>query len=225
MHLLLEAYILHSRVLSDSKVVLEIFTKALGRVKAVARVPAKKNRAQFQIFQPLVMGFKGTGELKTLTQSEPVPDRRLQLSGNSLFCAMYINELVQRVTAVEDADTALFSAYEDALTSLATATVTPEREVALRTFEFTLLASAGYEINFLEDTTGMQVLPSVRYLFDPSDGFNPTLKGGFSGESLLALDQRDFSQPQTRQDAKNISRAALRPLLGNRPIKSRDLFR
>jgi len=41
----------------------------------------------------------------------------------------------------------------------------------------------------------------------------------------LALAAGDFTDPDVLKTAKNISRKALAPLLGSKPLKSRELFR
>lgn len=222
---LIDAYVLHSRAFSDSKILLEMLTRSMGRVKAVARAPSKKNRTQYQMFQPLAVGFFGAGELKTVTLCEATPGRRLQLGGDSLFCALYINELVQRLTSLEDVDTPLFCAYETALGELSSTSSAGEREQALREFELKLLTSTGYGINLSEDSSGAKIRTSAKYCFDPNNGFRVAEHDGISGASLLAAATGDFSQVQTRQEIKRILRAALKPLLGERPIKSRELFR
>jgi len=45
------------------------------------------------------------------------------------------------------------------------------------------------------------------------------------GQSLLDLECGDLSNAQSRQDAKKLMRTALKPLLGNTPLRSRELFR
>lgn len=44
------------------------------------------------------------------------------------------------------------------------------------------------------------------------------------GLAILAIAERNFSAPETKQYAKYLSRLMLKPLLGNRPLNSRNLF-
>lgn len=232
MHELQDAYILHMRNFSDSKVLIEFLTSSLGRVKAVARVPSKKNRAQYQSFQLLNIAVRGTAELKTLVHCEVVPDRTkcLDFKGISLFCAMYINELVQRVTPLEEADQGLFVRYEWALERLVSVSDTAAREAILREFELELLSALGYQINFFEvPSSGKKIEAGGRYHYGVETGFEEVEssyeQGGLEGEYLLAIGNRDLSHPHSLKIAKRITRVALAPLLGSKPLKSRELFR
>ena len=46
----------------------------------------------------------------------------------------------------------------------------------------------------------------------------------FSGAVLLDIRRRDFSGPEVRRAAKWLARQLLQPLLGDRPLASRELF-
>lgn len=231
MHELHDAYILHAYRFSDSKLITEFITRSRGRVKAVARTPSKKNRAQFQPFQPLVISVRGEGELKTLVHCEVLADRRhcQALRSSSLFCAMYVNELTQRLTAIEQPEQGLFEVYEQTLENLSLATNDAEREVSLRSFELQLLAAIGYAINFSATHLGQPLEAARRYRFDAANGLweceAHDESAAFAGATLLAVADGQFSSPEALRVAKKITRAALAPHLGSRPIKSRELFR
>jgi DNA repair protein RecO (recombination protein O) len=57
----------------------------------------------------------------------------------------------------------------------------------------------------------------------PSANDKSHTRGYYSGELLLAIGSRQFDQP-SRLAAKYLCRQALSPLLGNKPLKSRELF-
>lgn len=231
MHELHDAYILHTYRFSDSKLITEFFTRARGRLKAVARAPSKKNRAQFQPFQPLTISVRGDGSLKTLLQCETLADRRhcQSLRGVSLFCAMYVNELTQRITALDEPEPMLFDIYESTLEKLSTAAGDADREAALRGFELQLLAELGYAIDFFATDSGEPLAASQFYRFDAAAGFSETAvrseAEAYDGATILAIGRGEFIHAQTLRVAKKITRAALAPHLGPRPIKSRELFR
>lgn len=46
----------------------------------------------------------------------------------------------------------------------------------------------------------------------------------FYGRELLAFDRLNFADPEVLQAAKRFSRIALKRYLGNKPLKSRELF-
>lgn len=231
MHDLHDAYILHARSFSDSKILIEFLTASYGRLKAVARAPSKKNRAQYQTFQPLAIAVRGHAELKTLTHCETLPNRLkcLDLKGDSLFCGMYINELLQRLTPLEEPDSMLFHEYEAALLELSLVSDGRGREAVLRHFEIELLSTLGYQIDFHETATHARIEAQRFYHFVVGTGFVEVPGDGpherIGGEAILAVGRREFSSPQALQVAKYVTRAALRSLLGHRPIKSRELFR
>jgi DNA repair protein RecO (recombination protein O) len=225
-----DAYILHARPFSDSKLLLEFFSPSLGRVKVMARVPSKKNRGQYQVFQPLMIGVRGSSEIKTLTSCEVPPNRIhcLALKGTSLFCGMYMNELLQRVMPLEQPDPVFFAIYESSLAALTEAAETHQREAVLRCFELELLTALGYQINFLEVANSSNVIDSSQYYrFEPANGFieSDDLNDiPIKGEFISAIGCRNFINSEVLAAAKKITRVALKPLLGNRPIKSRELF-
>lgn len=227
-----DAYILHTRTYTDSKLIIEFLTRSCGRIKVVAWVPSKKNRAQYQPFQLLNITFRGASELKTLIHCEVTPDRPkcLNLKGFSLFCAMYINELVQRVTPLDQEDDVLFVVYESALEAIATVNESVAREVILRRFELELLSALGYQIEFFKTgSTGKSIEAGRFYHYEVGAGFDELTVGserkGVAGEYILQIGSDDFSDPNTLKAAKQITRVALKPLLGERPLKSRELFR
>ena len=47
----------------------------------------------------------------------------------------------------------------------------------------------------------------------------------FTGRDLKALASRDFPDASTLRSAKRFTRMALKPYLGGKPLKSRELFR
>jgi DNA repair protein RecO (recombination protein O) len=47
----------------------------------------------------------------------------------------------------------------------------------------------------------------------------------FTGRDLRALAEREFPDAETLRAAKRFTRIALKPYLGGKPLKSRELFR
>jgi DNA repair protein RecO (recombination protein O) len=147
------------------------------------------------------------------------------LVGISLYSAMYINELVVRVIPVEVPFPGLFFDYLDALTELAQS-VNPEP--ALRRFELALLSALGYGVDFLHCAgTGDVVDPTMTYRYREQKGFIASIRNDnltFLGEELIAISERRFTSKQQLQAAKRFTRIALKPYLGSKPLKSRELF-
>jgi DNA repair protein RecO (recombination protein O) len=126
-----------------------------------------------------------------------------------------------------DAHEDIFLLYEHSLQRLA---AQHPLEPILRQFELHLLESLGYGIDLTMDAKSIEPLVAeLNYCLDPAQGFyaadeSVPVNFLFSGEHIAALAAGDFSTPETRQTAKRITRTLLRPLLGNKPLKSRELF-
>ena len=99
-------------------------------------------------------------------------------------------------------------------------------EWTLRQFELALLEALGYGLDLLRDSAGEMVRAELDYRFIPAEGFR-VMTGGeaarIPGRCLLSLASGEASD-EARGHARQISRQALRFLLGGREIRSRELF-
>jgi DNA repair protein RecO (recombination protein O) len=140
------AFVLHARAYRESSLLLECFTREYGRVGLVARgVRRERSRWPRALLQPLVplqVDWSGTGELATLTGLDAA-SAPFVLEGERLLSAMYLNELMLRLTARGDAYPQLFARYIETLGRLA---VGAGVAWTLRRFERDLLAELGYAI-------------------------------------------------------------------------------
>ncbi len=222
------AYLLHARDYRDNCLLVELFTPAGGRIGAVARGARRvskrgtSQRAILQPFQPLWIELFGSGELKTLRQveSRAAP---LALRGHALFSALYVNELLCRVVHRDDAQPQVFEGYDATLQRL---TYDPRLDIVLRQFELALLDALGYGFDLALDAgSGTALLTDAHYRFDPQQGLlrSPNQPGAFSGADLLAFAAGDYSDA-ARRALKLLCRQALRPHLGDKPLRSRQLF-
>lgn len=228
--LLQPTYILHSRPYRDTSLLLELFSQEHGRVSVVAR-GAKGPRSQFkgllQPFVALLMSWQGKGELMTLTGAEAsgiAPDFR----GNALLCGFYLNELLMKLLHRDDAHPLLYQAYQHAVVDLQQGV---SQQIILRNFEKQLLAELGYALHLTHETlSGDAIQNDFYYRYDPSQGLivcNANMANSYSvfrGDSLLALHENNLNTEDSLRDAKRLLRMALNRLLGNKPIKSRELF-
>ena len=223
------AYVLHTRPYRDTSLLVEIFTHDFGRVGLVARgVRSNKSRnaSLLQPFTPLLISWSGQGELPTLSGVEAA-GAAPQLKGDVLLTGFYLNELLMRLLQRGDAHPRLFETY---ITSLVMLAEQNEQEPILRQFEYRLLQEIGYGLILDHDVmTGEAIEPEVRYQYLPERGPVAATKEDDSGilvqgRTLLAIAQDDYSQSAIRQEAKQLMRAALAVHLGDRPLKSRELF-
>ena len=221
------AYVLHRRAWSESSLIVELFTEAHGRFGAVARGArrtSKRSRPPLQPLQPILVEWGGRGELQTLKNWEltaAVPP----LVGDRLISAMYLNELLYRLTQRNDAHPALWEPYESTLAALADRTCTVD--ITLRRFEMSLLAAVGYAVDLHHDAgSGQAIEPNSYYLYDPERGATRTAMGsGYAGASLLALAHDNLVTEQQRADARRLMRQVIDFRLDGRPLKSRLMFR
>ena len=242
------AYILHSRPFRDSSLILELLTPDYGRIACIAKGARRdKQRRQraLQPFAPLLVTLLGRHDLKTLGPLENA-GQALWLKGRAVYAGLYANELLVRVMPEGESLVSVFAAYQDLLQSLAllSGDLSDELEPPLRLFELQLLQALGscpeLEYCSLEDAA---IRPDSVYRLTEEEGFVPVvvptgqpLRGvDFSGGQLLAMAQLLVQGAQTQSpvsmdrrvlgDAKRLTRQLLRPLLGARPLKSRELFR
>lgn len=188
------AYVLHARAWRETSLLLEAFTRDFGRVGLVARgvrtARARLPRSLLEPFQSLQLDWTGRGELQTLAAVEPA-GRARALHGSALMSALYVNELVVRLTARDDPYPGLFARYAVLLDELVDGAALAW---SLRRFERDLLAAIGYALQ-LEATAddGEALEPARDYDYLPEHG--PTTASGnpapgsvrVRGSALLAL--------------------------------------
>ena len=217
------AYLIHARPFQESSVIAELLTESGGRVDVVAKGvkrPKSDGRGLLQPFRPLLISWRGHSSLKTLQRLES-PTMPLPLTGERLFSGLYLNELLQRLLPQEMPYPQVYGGYHAALLALARG---DEVEPVLRRFELTLLDALGVGFSLSHDLQGLPLEAGVRYQLLSEQGLLPVANGPLTGDALLAMAAGDYRAPATRQQAKQLSRLALKPLLGNRPLHSRALF-
>jgi DNA repair protein RecO (recombination protein O) len=222
------AFILHTRSYRETSLIVDFFTLEHGRLSAVARgARGSKKKGTLQPFMPFMISLAGAGELKTLRSYE-IDQGQINLSGHNLLIGLYVNELLVRLLGRFDPMTRLFDSYRELVLRLSKQQALAEG--FLRCFEFNLLAELGYGIVFdYEIATGRAISEEGYYRYSLEEGFLPVSSKlepdqVFLGRDLLAIGRIDFSLPSTTMTAKKIVRLALQPLLGSKPLNSRELF-
>lgn len=221
-------FVLHRRPYSESSLILDVFSEEYGRLSIISKGARSKRsnlKGVLQAFTPLLMKWSGRGSMRTLRQAETI-SLAIPLTGINLYSALYINELVVRVIEQETPYPALFLDYLTALTELAQ---TKNPEPALRRFELALLSSLGYGVDFLHCAgSGEMVSPEMTYRYREQKGFMASIRHdplmSFKGDELIAISERRFITSEQLKAAKRFTRIALKPYLGGKPLKSRELF-
>jgi DNA repair protein RecO (recombination protein O) len=234
--LLEPAYVLHRRPYRESSFLVELLTPQYGRLTVVAKGVRKARSAQqglLQPFIPLIVSWVGKTELMMLTHVEMYTESNRsnhRLQGECLFAGFYLNELLMSLLQKWDAHPDLYAAYEKTLLALQTERL---EQKALRSFEKCLLEELGYGLFSKSDLSLDNTFAADQYYrFIPEQGFVLSELGDpsqaksniFSGKSLLAIAKEDWREEEYLQDAKRLTRFLLAPLLGARPLYSRQLF-
>lgn len=221
------AYLLHAHPYSETSLILDVFAREHGRLALMARGarrPRSALRGTLLGFQPLELSWFGGGEVKTLARAEWVGGLPL-LHGKCLLLGYYLNELLLRLMAREDAHPALYDAYAEALAQLAQGA---HEAVELRRFEKTLLRELGYGLALDRVAgSGEPVRPEGRYLYlvergavEAHDDSAPTI----SGQTLLDLAADEYTDARTLAESKNLMRQMIAHYLGGQPLQSRRVF-
>ncbi|MGB2272341.1 MAG: DNA repair protein RecO [Pseudomonadales bacterium] len=251
-------FLLHQRPYRETSVIVDLLTETEGRISVVCkgvRGSGKKAtalRSTLQPFAVLSVAWSGKSSLKSLRSAE-VTCLAPRFSQHQLYAALYLNELLMRLFQHGESQVNLFSEYRHAIADLAAidqsdnGISSASAEIPLRRFEFKLLETLGFEIDFYFDAvTGKAIDANGQYHFHSEFGFSQQpfteaipdslaelkkeqqvssqLKTLIAGDHLLALQKQDYSRAEVRRTAKLVMRVALAPHLGGRTLKSRELY-
>lgn len=208
-------------------------------------------RTSLQPFAKINIELTGKSDLKNLRKAE-AGARPLPLLGKALYSAFYINELVDRISRYEGIAPGLFNTYQQVLKKLAEISghlasgevnkdlVGRRLETSLRQFELEYLHLLGYGVEFSHCAdSGSPVDAANYYRLDPQRGFilneqsqrdrldagnqNKNLQA-IPGSSLLSIAEQNYKDTAVLHHAKLICRELFRPMLGGKPLRSRELF-
>ncbi len=186
------SYVLHRYDWSETSLIVELFTRAQGRVVVIAKGakrPTSQLRPVLLPFQPLhaLLGktpADAENEVHVLRSAEWAGGQPL-LAAAAMFSGFYLNELLMKLLVRQDPHPALFDAYADTLAALATE---PDEAAALRAFELVLLRELGWlpELNAVT-LTAEDLLPDAHYTLQAEAGIVPAGKGP-RGSAWVALE-------------------------------------
>ena len=228
------AWVLHTRPYKESSLLVDLLTWDHGRVSVVANgargsatKKGKPRRGQLlQPFAELLVSWTGKTELKTLKALEQ--QRVHTLMGARLFSGLYANELLQRLMQSWQPVDGIPELYQWLLEHLATDACL---ESVLRLFEKQLLDSLGYGLPLgFETGSGEEISADASYRYDHENGFwllptnSTATPNSFSGKVLNELAEGQVSE-SSLPELKRLMRMAIHPLLGEKALRSRELFR
>jgi DNA repair protein RecO (recombination protein O) len=225
------AFVLHQRPYRESSLLLEVFAIGAGRIGLIAkgaRRPKSPLRAQLTPFRPLLLSWRGRGELGLVVGAEP-DGPALVMPSAAIVSGLYLNELLVRLLHRHDPHPELFLQYRRTLSALARPDCPLEQ--SLRLFEKRLLDAVGYGL-MLDRTagTGAAVEPKAQYRYITDQGpvaADSKEKGAgvcVRGSTLLALASEQPLDPAALKEAKYLMRTAINMHLEGRPLVSRLLY-
>lgn len=226
-------FILHTYPFKETSLVVEMFSRDLGRIAAVAkgaRRPLSAMRGMLQSFQQLAGTWSGKNELKTLHELEWMTGLTL-LRGDALMCGFYMNELLLRLLPRDDAHAQLFEYYAQTIQTLSNL-----RQDAgngslaeiLRRFELKMLQELGYAVPLSHDEHGEIIHADETYRFEADYGAcaPAATRNGIliQGASLLDMARGHYHSPTTQAQSKQLMRYLLQHYLGEKPLHTRQLL-
>ncbi|WP_313703981.1 DNA repair protein RecO [Massilia sp.] len=222
------AFVLHSYPYKETSLIVDLFTRDHGRIAVVAKGakrPLSKLRGVLQTFQPLSVSWSGKSELRTLIDAEWVGGM-LPLERTALLCGFYLNELLVKLLARDDAHRVLFDHYVSTLNELAH---DEPAQIVLRKFERALLKETGVAADLARSTTTREpVAADASYVVDPERGAREARVSDVwpvvSGKTLLDMEREDYADPATQAQSKQLMRFLLAHHLGGAPLNTRQIL-
>tara|TARA_B100000686_G_scaffold309937_1_gene352311 strand:+ start:3053 stop:3772 length:720 start_codon:yes stop_codon:yes gene_type:complete len=225
------AFVLHTYPYLETSLLIETFTRNLGRVPLVAKGakrPKSALRGLLVSFQPLHLTWSGKSELRTLHKAEWQSGQK-PLQGMALICGFYLNELLIRLLHRDDPHKQLFDYYQETLSALNTQ---QDYIPILRHFERCMLVELGYALILNEDVmSGKPINLHENYYYEiergpiKTNGNDTGLYPQLRGKTLLDMEKNDYSDTVTRKQSKILMRYIFRHYLGEQPLYSRQLLR
>ncbi|MYM33405.1 DNA repair protein RecO [Duganella sp. FT94W] len=222
------AFVLHSYPYKETSLIIDLFTRDFGRVALIAKGakrPHSQLRGVLQTFQPLSSSWVGKSELRTLTDAEWVGGM-LPLEKTALLCGFYLNELLVKLLARDDAHPALFDHYVSTLNQLAH---NEPATIVLRKFERALLKETGVaaDLTHCIETRGA-VRSDVVYVVDPERGPRPERASDpwprVAGKTLLDMECEDYEDVATQAQSKQLMRFLVAHHLNGAPLNTRQIL-
>lgn len=237
------AFVLHSRPYKETSAIVTFFTEEHGKVNGVVRGVrgGRKNTSQkaaaIQPFQKLQISWREKSQmpqdLVSIRQFEALPVS-FPLQSDANICGLYLNEILYRLLFPRVAVESLFADYQQALIHLLSATQDRAKQAwTLRLFEANLLAELGQPLLWDMDAQGEEIDSEANYQYFVQHGPVKVMHEQashsqpapqISGHCLQALANQEYCE-DCLPALKKLFRTLLADVLGNKPIKTRELFR
>ena len=224
---ILHGYLIHHRKYRERSHIVHLFTEEYGRVDGIIRQQPPPQ------YQPITIQASGKSELKNFNKLEIV-NHPIFFYGDAFFSGFYLNEIILRLCPLEESMPETFQQYHLTLSMLQQLSQqeNPNEflKQILRKFEYVLLEELGFGIDFSFDSHQSEILDQQKYQFQLNEGFIPvnysasgTLLGGQIRSMITYEKGTDFNAEQL-QLLNKLYRQMITSLLGDRPLKSRQLW-
>ena len=223
----LHGYLIHHRKYRERSHIVHLFTQEYGRVDGILRQTPPPQ------YQPICLQASGKSELKNFSKLEIV-NQPIFFFGDAFFSGFYLNELLLRLSPLEVEMPQSFLQYAKTLEQLQKLATHENADLflrqILRQFEHEFLDDLGYAIDFSVDSNQAEIVSQFHYQFQLSDGFIPIVQASrstVSGAQILSMQTYEKGgefNPEQLQLLSRLYRQVITSLLGDRPLKSRQLW-
>ena len=203
----------------------DILTKDYGLMSVIAKgIKKKKDGRSLQPFKELQLTFTKSS-LPLLTKFE-VLSSYSKVYSNYMLEGLYFNELIYRCIPRNEPSSSLFNLYRNHLRYINSGLYTSW--VILLKFEFSFLKEMGYQLNhaYLDD---YRINKDMLYFYQYGSGFKEAKNLNeniitISGMSLDSLLNQKFEKVNDVKNIRLIIRKIIEQILGDKGIKSYDMF-
>ncbi len=209
----IKAWIIHRRPYREGSYVVDLLCEQLGRVSAVWRRP--KRGFMGEPFTLVSVRLSGKSELKTLSKVEAI-SRPLPITGNYLYSALYVNELIVKLIKSSEVSQRFFYAYKESLVALSSEQL---EAPTLRQFERELF----YELGIWPDITQTLAQSDAEwFMIDLNTGIRGRTQKSSTAfsRSELGVVIEDFNHNATRR----LHRLFINQLMNGRALNSKALY-
>ncbi|NVJ61800.1 MAG: DNA repair protein RecO [Gammaproteobacteria bacterium] len=221
-------FVLHARAFQETSLVIECLGVEQGRFSCLARSARKlgrgNKRSELQMTAQINVMCRGKGELKTLTESETLK-AAVSLTGDKYAVACYVSEVAMRILQPQSPCPDVYNKIEQIYQDLHVGSV---NQVNLRLFELSLLDELGEGVDFQFDMNGESIDPNLYYDFRQQSGFEinnlQQKRNSIKGDELLKIADHQWDEFSLAV-LKQLTRRLLASHLGEKPLKSRELWR
>ena len=223
----LHGYLIHHRKYRDRSHIVHLFTQEYGRVDGILRQTPPPQ------YQPICLQASGKSELKNFSKLEIV-NQPIFFHGDAFFSGFYLNEVLLRLCPLEVEMPQTFTQYSKTLEQLQKLSQQEDQNLflrqILRQFEHELLEDLGYAIDFSVDSNQQPISSEMNYQFQLNDGFLATAQASRSAisgaliETMMQYEKGGEFNQQQLQLLTKLYRQVITSLLGDRPLKSRQLW-